>query len=259
MPIATLLQKAYGDFRAEAMESLLKSMCKGLEVQVKVRGSTVQGWVQVEVDGEDEAVALQLFSNEFGLAPTNIASVERFSVLCGKIVDSRRAADELLVDVGVFEPRVVHAKIRLQSLQAQLADGQNIPLQRLAQLFCLYDCVPLYVKILDADFNAQNGTFLAELSERQLALYTDWLRSMLDRLLILGATQRDVKHAVDASKHFRDVVRIESLGWLEHAVVCKLGTDAVGLIPAIGRMLRTATLTSFSPRKIQEIIDRPVL
>lgn len=258
MPIVTLLQKAYGDFRAEAMESLLKSMCKGLEVQVKVKGSTVQGWVQVEVDGEDETVALQLLGNEFGLAP-NSASVERFSVLRGKIVDSRRTADELLVDVGVFEPRVVHAKISLQSLQAQLADGQNLPLQRLTQLFCLYDYVPLYVKIIDIGSNSENGGLLAELSERQLALYTDWLRSMLDRLLILGATQRDVKHAVDASRHFRDVVRIESLGWLEHAVVCKLGTDAVGLIPAIGRILKTATLAPFSPRKIRETIDRPVL
>ena len=256
MPIATLLQKAYGDFRAEAMESLLKSMCKGLEVQVKVKGSTAQGWVQVEVNGEDETVALQLLGNEFGLAPTNITNVERFSVLRGKLVDSRRAADELLVDVGVFEPRVVHAKIRLQSLQAQLADGQNLPLQPLTQLFCLYDYVPLYVKIIDIGSNSENWGLLAELSERQLALYTDWLRSMLDRLLILGATQRDVKHAVDASRHFRDVVRVDSLGWLEHAVVCKLGTDAVGLIPSIGRILRTASLGTFSPRKVKQVVGK---
>jgi len=49
------------------------------------------------------------------------------------------------------------------------------------------------------------------------------------------------------------------LGWLEHAIVCKLGTDAVGLIPAVGRFLRTATLAPFSPRKIRQIIERLVL
>jgi hypothetical protein len=259
MPIATVLQMAYGDFRAEALESLLKSVCKGLEVQVKVKGSTVQGWVQVEVGGEDEAVALQLFSNEFGLAPKSANNVEKFSVLCGRIVNSQRTTTDLLVDVGVFEPQVVYAHIPLKDLLAQLADGQNLPLQRLTQLFCLRDYMPLHVKVLAVCSNTENEGFLAELSELQLALYTDWLRSMLDRLLILGATQRDVKRAVDTSKHFRDVVQVESLGWLEHAIVCKLGTDAVGLIPAIGRMLRTATLAPFSPRKIREIIDRPVL
>ena len=259
MPFATLLQKAYGDYRAETVEPTLKSICQGLKAQVKVKGSTPQGWIQVEVSGEDEAVALQLLSNEFGLAPKDAASIEKFSVLRGRIVDSRRATDGLLVDVGVFQPKVAYAQIPLKNLQAQLADGQNLPLQRLTQLFCLHDYMPLYVKIVDADFNAQNGAFLAELSEHQLAIFNDWLHSMLDRLVIVGATQRDVKRAVDASKHFRDVVRIESLGWLEHSLVCKLGTDAVGLIPAIGRMLRTTTLASFSPRKIKEIISRPAL
>ena len=162
--------------------------------------------------------------------------------------------------MGVFEPRVVYAKIRLQSLQAQLADGQSLPLQRLTQLLCLHDYVPLYVKIVDVGLNSEKGGLLAELSERQLTVYTDWLRSMLDRLLIIGATERDVKHAVDASRHFRDVVKIESLdGWLEHSLVCKLGTDAVGLIPVIGRILRSTSMAAFSPRKIDHATGRLAL
>lgn len=256
MLIATLLQKAYGDYRAEAIEPALKSICQGLRVQVKVKGATPQGWIQVEVNGEDEAVALQLLSNEFGLAPKEVASVEKFSVLCGRIVDSRRATSGLFVDVGVFEPKGVYAYIPLKSLQAQLADGQGFPLQRLVQLFCFLDYVPLYVKALDVESNAGNGAFLAELSERQLAIFNDWLGSMLDRLVILGATRREVKRAVDTSRHFRDVVKVESLGWLEHVLVCKLGTDAVGLIPAIGRMLRFASMAAFSPRKIEHAVER---
>jgi len=166
---------------------------------------------------------------------------------------------ELRVDVGVFAPRVVYAKIPLQSLQAQLADGKRLPLQRITELFCLLDYVPLRVKIVDSDWRGENEAFLAELSERQLFLFTDWLLSSLDRLVILGASHSDIERAVEASRHFRDVVRIESLGWLEHAIVCKLGTDAVGLIPAIGRFLRTATLAPFSPRKIRQIVDRAFL
>jgi hypothetical protein len=259
MPTATLLEKAYSHFPAEAFESTLKSLCKGLKVQVKVKSKTVQEWIQVEVNGEDESVSLQLLNNEFGLAPNNADNVEKFSVLRGKIVDSGKTATELCVDVGVFTPRVVYAKIPLQNLQAQLADGKKLPLQRLTELFCLLDYVPLNVKIVDTALDDENGTFSAELSERQLALFTNWLRSSLDRLVISGAQHSNVEYAVEASRHFRDVVNIESLGWLEHAIVCKLGTDAVGLIPAMGRFMRTAILAPFSPRKVRQIVDRPFL
>jgi hypothetical protein len=77
---------------------------------------------------------------------------------------------------------------------------------------------------------------------------------MLDRLIILGAAAGSVRRAVEVSRHFRDVVTIEALGLFEHAVLCKLGTDAVGLIPAIGRILRTAAMAPFSPRKIRHAI-----
>jgi hypothetical protein len=36
----------------------------------------------------------------------------------------------------------------------------------------------------------------------------------------------------------------------EHAVVCKLGTDAAGLIPKLGRILGRAVLSVFNPRRI---------
>jgi len=36
----------------------------------------------------------------------------------------------------------------------------------------------------------------------------------------------------------------------EHAVLCKLGTDAAGLIPRMGKNLRKAVFSVFNPRKI---------
>jgi len=259
MPTATLLEKAYGNFSAQAFEPVLKSLCKGLKVKVRVKNKVAQEWIQVEVSGEDESVALQVLQSEFGLAPNYVGNVERFSVWRGKIVDSGKTSTELRVDVGVFSPKVVYAHVSLQSLQAQLSDGKKLPLQSLTELFCLLDYLPFDVKILDTELDTENETFSAELSELQLSIFTDWLRSSLDRLLVLGAQRGSVEHAVETSGHFRDIVRVESLGWLEHAVVCKLGTDAVGLIPAIGRFLRTATLAPFSPRKIRKAVDRPSL
>jgi len=255
MPAVTLLQKAYGDLRAQSIEPLLKSVCKGLEVQVKVKGSTAQGWIQVGIDGEDEKPALQLINNEFGLAPESIEKVEKFSVWRGRVMNSASGySDGLFVDVGIFQPKITYAKISSQMLSAQLADGQALPLQRLTELYGLLRYIPLYVKTLGRE--TASGELVAEFAEPQFALFDNWLSIMLDRLLVLGVPAGMVRNAVEASHHFRDVVKVESLGWLEHVIVCKLGTDAVGLIPAIGRILKGATLASFSPRKIKQALGQ---
>ncbi len=252
MPTVTLLQKAYGDFRAESFEPLLKSLCKGLEVQVKVKGATAQGWIQVNIEGQDDKPCLQMFSNEFGIAPENIGKIEKFSVLRGRVIEPvSEKEDALLADVGVFQPKTVLAEVSLETLRAQLADGQRLSLKRLTELYGLLHNMPLYVRILEVE---TNGNLHAEPANQQLILFEDWLNSMLDRLLVVGAPLAQVRRAVEESRHFRDVVKIESLGWLEHAIVCKLGTDAVGLIPSVGRFLRGATLASFSPRKIQRAL-----
>jgi len=258
MPTVTLLEKAYGSFPSEALEPMLRSLFKELKVQVRVKGKTVQKWVQVEVTGEDEAVALRLLDKEIGLAPTHVNNVGKFSILRGKVVDSDKARIELRVDVGLFTPKVVYAIVPLQHLQAQLADGKKLSLPNLIELYCLHDNMPLHVKIVDAELGSEKEAFEAELSEQQLDLFTSWLRSSLDRLIVLGARLHDLENAIKGSKHFRDVVKIESLGLLEHALLCKLGTDAVGLIPAIGRYLRTANFAPFSPRKILQIIEKPI-
>jgi hypothetical protein len=53
----------------------------------------------------------------------------------------------------------------------------------------------------------------------------------------------------------RDVLNVEPLGLFEFAVTCKLGTDAAGLIPKIGKNLRSATFTVFDPKRLLEFLE----
>jgi len=251
----TLLEKAYGSFSPHSLETMLLSVCQGLRVKIKVLRKTTRDWIQVEVMGEDESVALRLLDREIGLAPTSIEEVEKFSALHGKVIDCGRSAAELHVDIGVLSPRVYDAVIPLPRLQAQLADGKNLPIQRLITLFCLYDFTPLHVKIV-AGLNTEKGFWEAELSEVQLSRLSSWLKSNLDHLMVLGASRREVEASVERSRHFRDVLNIETLGLLEHAIPCKLGTDAVGLMPKLGPYLRHAFLAPLSPRRIKEEVGR---
>ncbi len=88
------------------------------------------------------------------------------------------------------------------------------------------------------------------MAERQLKIYRKWTRSLLDRLIVLGASSSEIMEAVRRRRVSRDIVETESLGVLEHAVVCKLGTDAVGLIPKIGGRLPHASFAIFEAEKI---------
>ncbi len=258
MPTITLLEKVYGSFSQQLFQAKLASLCKGLVVEAKVVGKTSRGWVQVELTGEDRKVAMEFLDREIGVAPVSVDKVKKFSTIKGRVILAGEKEQELLVDIGVYYPRVYDATIPLERLQAQLADGKKLPLQRLTELFCLYDFVPLHVKIT-RDVKPEHEQVEAELSETQLSKFTQWINSSLDRLIVLGATLAQVKHAIKVSGHNRDIVRVETLGLLEHAVVCKLGTDAVGLTPKLGPHLYTATLAPFSPRKIRQIISRSIL
>jgi len=254
--LVVLLEKAYGAFSSKYMEQRLSSLCEGLRVKVRLQGRTERNWVEVEVTGEDQTAALRLLDREIGLTPVFPNKVRKFSVLRGRIIDSGKSPTELRVDVGVFSPKVYDATISLQSLQAQLADGKKLPLKRLVELFCLYDHIPLSIKIIGS-LNTYEGVWKAELSETQLSMLTDWVNSSVDRLMVFGATLQDVERAIEAAKHHRDVIKVESLGLLEHAIECRLGTDAAGLIPKLGPYLRAVSLAPFSPRRIKQLIDRP--
>jgi len=251
MQRVTLLEKVYGPISFKTLETTLSSFCKGLKVSLKVVGETKRGWVQIEVYGEDETAALRYLDEKVGLAPASMNELKRFSSIRGKVISSGKSRNELYVDIGICD-----AAIPLQSLQAQLADGKKLPLQRIIELLCLHDHLPLEVKII-RHVDAENERVVAELSEAQLSQTTRWVRSNVDRLIVLGALSSHVEHEIKASKHGRDIINIERLGLLEHAIVCKLGTEAVGLIPKLGPLLPTATLAPFCPRKIQQIIHRP--
>ena len=158
------------------------------------------------------------------------------------------------IDLAISKPQTYYAVLSKKRLRAQLADGKMLTLQTLVRLFALYDNLPLEIKIMK-DVKRERKTVEACLSEMQLSLFYSWVRSRIDRLIILGAYFSDVKRALRLSRCSRDVIEVDSLGVLEHVVVCKLGTDAVGLIPKLGRVLKSSALYPFSPKKILENID----
>ncbi|NWG11559.1 DUF2110 family protein [Candidatus Bathyarchaeota archaeon] len=253
MSTVTLLEKIYSNSQLKLANRILKSKFKGLQVETKISGITSRGWIQIDISGEDAKVALHYFTDEIGLCPAHIDDVKKFSMIRGRVTALDKNRDELYVDIGVSSPKIIYAKIALQHLQAQLVDGRKLAFRKLGELFGLCKNLPLTVKILNIDKEKKHLT--AMLSEKQLSQYGNWIKSLMDRLVILGSPDYELKLALKRAGLNRDVLNVEHLGLFEFALTCKLGTDAAGLIPKLGKNLQNATFTVFSPKKILQSLD----
>lgn len=256
MPIVTVIEKLYGSVSPRDFEERYLSSVKGLSVQVHFAGTTKQGWILVDVSGKDQTIVLSLLDREFGLAPYSLEELKRFSVLRGRVAFSCKSENELYVDLPVG-PESLKVVISEKSLRSQLADGKKVPFNRLVELFCLVEHLPFEVRIAETIENLSEN-FKAVLSERQISMFHNWIQYRFDRLIVLGSLFSDVEQTIKSCRLSRNVIRMESLGVLEHVVLCKLGTDAIGLIPKLGRYLKSAVLVPFAPQKIiKEIGSQP--
>ncbi|MEM2466510.1 MAG: DUF2110 family protein [Candidatus Bathyarchaeia archaeon] len=252
MPTVTLSLKIYNDDQLKNIKEHIKSSLKGLKVQIESVKAVLQGWIQVTLSGEDENAALSYLENMFGLCPIHINNITKFSIVRGYIIGLGKMEEELQLNIG---PNIVNVTIPLQHLQAQLVDGRKIALKKIVELYGLCENMPLTVKVTSVSGNCLE----AIIAEKQLEQYKRWVRLLLDRLIILGASQQEIRKALKEAKCQNDVVEIEELGFFEYDAICKLGVDAVGLIPKVGKKLPNATLHVFSPKKILEVSVLPFL
>jgi hypothetical protein len=252
MTTLTLLTKINNDYQLKQIDKALKIAFEGLEVEAKVLGTVADRWVQIALAGEDEEIATNYVIKEIGLCPSNFGNVKKLSTLNGYISNLKKNGEELSIDAGVFEPKIVHATIPLRRLQAQLVDERKIALGKIAELFGLCKDLPVNVKV--TRLNEEESHMEAELSSRQIRKYAVWRESLLDRLLVLGSPLHEITMTLEYARLDRDVIGVEPLGLLEHALTCKLGTDAAGLIPKIGRNLKSAKFAVFNPKRLREFL-----
>ncbi|MBS7637074.1 DUF2110 family protein [Candidatus Bathyarchaeota archaeon] len=247
MPTITLSSKIYNNNQLKHVEEHLKSSLKGLKVKIESVQAAPRSWIQVTLSGEDENAALSYLEKTIGLCPTYTSNITRFSITRGYIKSLGKREDQLQLDIG---PNIIDATIPLLYLQAQLADGRKIALKKIVELYGFCENMPLTAKITRVNGNCLE----AMIAENQLKQYNRWIKSLFDRLIVLGASQQEIRKALKEARCQNDTVGIEQLGLFEHAVVCKFGTNAIGLVPKVGKKLSNATLSVFSPKTILELL-----
>jgi len=245
MTTLTLLIKAMNFGQVKQIDELLKTQFEELDVEVKVLSNSASRWVQVSLSGEDEAVAISYITKQIGTCPTNLENAKNQPNLKGYIAKVDLVKQELVVDVGIFEPTTIWATVSLARLQTQLAEGKKLDLKKIAESYGFAERSPLSIKPV-----SQEGDILqAELSAGQVEKLHAWQQSLLDRLIILGASKETIDSVLERTRLTRDVIDIEELGMFEHALTCKLGTNAAGLVSVMGRYLRNSVFVVFDAKK----------
>ena len=254
----TLLVKTSSARQLKQIDDLLNSEFENLSVDIKVLGNSAGNWVRVSISGEDEVIATSYINKKIGTCPISIKKVNKFSIFKGYISKIDTATQELKVDIGIFEPKIIQATIPLAYLQAQLADGKKIDLQKISEIFGFRENLPLSIKVTRLD-DEKSEALKAELSASQIERMRLWYLSLLDRLIILGASQGEIETVLERTRLSRDIISIEELGLFEHALTCKLGTDAAGLVSKVGRYMRNSRFIVFNPKKLVERIGESAL
>ncbi len=250
----TLLEKLYGPREADverAFTKFLSSLTSGLDAEAKFVGKDARNWVKLDVSGDDVRVVENYLRKRFGLVPS-LADLRMSMVLRGKIVDSGRVGYGLYVDIGLSNSSHLDVLVPLHKLRSNLAEGRRLPLREMIDIFCLHDNFPLSIHLTELDFKGKK--IGGEPSDSQVELFRGWLSTNLDRVIVLGAYREQVMLALRRSGLWRYIARVDGLGFLEHSLMCKLGTDAPGVVNALGRYLPEVPLHAFSPKKVNNTL-----
>ena len=223
--MVVLATKCYvsGDARDRALDgmgSLVANDVGDLHVDWQV-GVRDDGFVQVDVSGEDAEVARNVLAETWG----EIVAHDGGLVADEEYVGTLESWDEdgFVLDAGV-EVRIPADEIGL---------GRGSPAQ-VVERFGLVQHLPVrFVSGGDVGDPDADPSRLAD-TERD-RLY-DWQRGN-GRLNVNSATRGEVRATVNRAGHAQDIVTVERLGLLEQSIICTENTDPPGLLAAIGSYL----------------------
>lgn len=238
-------QQTTRDFNANLENAL--SVLKGeLSASTRLDGFSKKGWARIEVDGEDYEILVELIARELGRVRPDIADIEMHGVYQGVI--SGGAHGNVEVDIGLETPRPLGATIQLNTLRAQLADGKPLRGEEIIDSYCLFPGAKTSIRItrLELEVGIVEGWF----ADPQIEEFSDWIATRLDRVQVFDCYRHELELAIQRARLERDVVSVEPLTLTAQSVLCKLGTDAIGLMPKLGSLLRRRELKPFIPRRI---------
>ncbi len=230
---------------SQVIARVLAAQAKGLKM---VSDFSLQGqWLQIRAKGADADAFLNLLRQEQGEAPVSRAKLGKWDIVRGFVAGAGRIGYGVYVDIGIQDPAPKDALYPLHRMRAQLADGEAKSAREILDSNALVDYVPLRMTV--TEFQGENIS--VEMEDEARDRIVSWRKYPFDRVIVVGANRTQAENAVKASGLQSDIVEVESLSLFVQSLVCKIGTDAPGVIAKIGGSLRGMGLKSYrTPTKL---------
>ena len=246
--VATLAEKIPPQVLRQGSQFLrnnLVKQAKGLNVESEFN---LEGhWLQIRGKGEDIDAFLNLLKQEYGEAPVSRSNLEKWDVVTGFVTGAGRIGYGVYIDIGIQQPAPKDALYTLHRMRAQLADGETKSSREILDANALVDYMPLKVIVTELD----GEKISVELTDEARDRLVSWRKYPFDRVIAVGADKALVENAVRSSGLDNDVVKVESLSLFVQSLLCKIGTDAPGVIAKVGSRLGGVSLSSYrTPAKI---------
>jgi len=221
------------------VHSFLSRESKGLLVKWEI--GTRKGWLEVGADGEDAEAFLNILKEKLGTVPVQYSGLEKWDVAKGFLVGAGRVGFGVYVDVGILEPAAKDGLYPLHRMRAQLADGIAKSCREILDENGLADNRPVSVLVT----SIEGERVSLELSDETRLLLQSWKNLPFERVVAMGVSRDNLEVSVKRADLRYDVIRCESLSLFCHCLVCKVGTEAPGVIAKIGRHLKGVSLKAF--------------
>jgi hypothetical protein len=228
----------------QRLEKALDELKTELKATTTLDGFTSNRWARIGIGGEDSEILAELITNEYGLAHTDLREIEAPGIY--ESIITRSNAQGLEFDVGLEKPGHVNCSVPASHLIAQLADGKNIQCREIIEDYCLFPGVRLSVRIT----RKTDNEIEAWLSDSQIEQLSGWITAGLDRIEAFDCYKQEVEAAILKANLSRDIISADQITLTVQSITCKLGTDAIGLIPKLGSVLKRQKLRPFIPKRI---------
>lgn len=233
------------------IQSEIEEQIKDLNVTITSTILDDDGYITIALEGEDEIAASNYIASLFGESK-KFGELKEGDIIKGYICSSGKIGFGIFVDIGIKNPYQIDVLIPLFILRKQLVDDKKIPVRKLIDLFGLIDNFPLEVLLEKVSIGTKK--IEGRLSDKQAETFQRWVEDGLEKLFILGTSKETVQEVLKDTKHSKDIIEIETVGWMENVLTCKFNTNAKGLIPRIGKILPRAKFEIFSPAQINKAL-----
>ncbi|MEX0568352.1 MAG: DUF2110 family protein [Candidatus Njordarchaeota archaeon] len=208
-------------------------------------------YARVEINGKEERIAA-IFLRKFLGTKIKLDQIIAGQEYSGKLIDIN--VNYLSVDIGEEKAEKVKIPTRnfISTIIGPKLEGKNLEL--IMRLIGIRRFFPLVTKI--EEIQTRNGIVVyGSIGRRTINLYRNWFQDRLDRVLVFGTLRSHIDKILRQTGIYKEVIRVERLGFLEYAIVCKFGRFADEIAEKLSKN-GLEKISIFMPRRIKKIVRK---